>query len=90
MTAVKESQCRIVAENRRKQDEVKENSKLSNSVKRSAHIIKQGSLYNNILSDVENLLSSTNNMEDYNGSILQATPPLPSSETLKEVSIHMD
>ena len=42
MTAVKEDQFHIVAENRRKQDELKENVKRSNSINRAACIIKQG------------------------------------------------
>ena len=36
MTTLKEDQLRIVDENRRKQDEVKENSKLSNSINRAS------------------------------------------------------
>ena len=59
MNALKEAQCRIVAKNRIKQDEEKENAKLSNYVKRVAHIIKRGSSYDNILSAVANLLSAT-------------------------------
>ena len=50
--------------------------KQSNYVKRSAHITSQGSLYVNILSYVENLLSATNTTEESIDSILQAILPL--------------
>ena len=49
MAAVKEAQCRIVADKRRKQDEVKQNLKRENSVKMEARIIKQWSSYYNTL-----------------------------------------
>ena len=62
MTAVKEAQCRIVAKNRRKQDEVKPKKNQKNYVKRSAHIIKQGRSYDIILSAVANLISFANNI----------------------------
>ena len=88
MNTVRESQCLIVNSNRRKQDEVKHNPKWENFVKRAAHIIKQGSSYDNILSAVANLLSSTNTIENSTDSILQDTPPL-SSDTLEEIFIHM-
>ena len=40
MNLVKEYQCQIVAKNREKKDEVKQNVNRSNSVKRAARIIK--------------------------------------------------
>ena len=88
MTTVKEVQCRIVAENRIKQDEVKENSQQSNSVKRAACIIKQGGSYDNIISAVANLLSATNTTVEFTDSILQSILPL-SYDTLKCDFIHM-
>ena len=42
MAAVKEAQCRIVADNRKKQEEVKENAERSNYVKRESRMIMQG------------------------------------------------
>ena len=51
-------------------------------------IIKRGSLYDNILSAVANLLSATKTTEDSNDSILQAIYPL-SSDTLKGAFINM-
>ena len=89
MTAVKEAQCHIVAKNRRKQDEVKENLKWSNSVKRATRIIKQVISYDNILSAVAKLLSATNTTEDSAGSILHAIIPL-SSDNLNKDFIYMD
>ena len=49
ITSENEAQCRIVAENRRKQYEVKQNAKRSNYVRSSARIIKRGGSYKNIL-----------------------------------------
>ena len=66
--------------NRRKQDEVKENVKRSNSINSSAHIIKQGRSYGNILSVLSNL--------DSTDSILKYILPL-SSDILKEDFILM-
>ena len=63
MTTVKEAQFHIKAENRRKQDKVKENVKHSNSVKRAAHIIKRGRLYDHILYAVAKILSVTKTTE---------------------------
>ena len=88
MFTVKESQCHIMADNRRKQDKVKENVKRSNSVKRAAHIIKRGSLYYNNLYTVANLLSTTNTTEEPTESILQDILSL-SYETLKDAFVHM-
>ena len=88
MTSVKEAQCRIVAENRRKQDEVKEDVKGPNSVKRSARIINRGISYDNILSAVTNFLGSANTTEDSTDSILQATHHL-SFDTPKDTFIYM-
>ena len=88
MTSVKEAHCSILAENIRKQDDVKENAKQSNSVKRSARIIKRGISCDNILSAVANILSDTNTTEEFTDSILQATPPI-TSDTLKDDFIHM-
>ena len=86
MNPLKEYQCRIVAENRRKQYEVKENTKWSIFVKRAACIIKKGRSYDNILSSVAKLDTTHPN--------LQATPPNPPlpalySETLNDAFIHM-
>ena len=78
-----------MAKNRRKQDEVKENTKISNSVKRAAHIIKRGSSYDNILSAISNLLSVTNTTDESTESIIQATPPPLSYDTPNETFIHM-
>ena len=71
-----------------KQDEVKENAKRSNSVKRVDRIIKRGISYYNILPTVVHLLNSTNNTEESTDSILQAIIYL-SSKTLNEALIHM-
>ena len=57
--------------------------KRSNSVKRAARIIKQGSSYDNIISTVSNLLSSTKKTEDSTDYILQATPSI-SPDTLND------
>ena len=54
----------------------------------TAHIIKRGSLYDNILSALVNLLSATNTTEDSTESILQYIFPL-SYDTLEEAFIHM-
>ena len=80
VTSLKEAQCRIVAENRIKQYEVKENMKQYNSVKRAARIINRGISHDNIISAVAKL--------DSNDSILQAILPI-SSDTLNEAFIHM-
>ena len=80
MALVKEAQCRIVAENRIKQYEVKENMKQYNSVKRAARIINRGISHDNIISAVAKL--------DSNDPILQAILPI-SSDTLNEAFIHM-
>ena len=66
ITSVKESHFRIVDKNRRNHDEVKENSKQSNSLKRTAHIIKRGRLYDNNLYTVANILSDTKTTEESN------------------------
>ena len=58
MKKVRESQFQIVAKNRIKQDDAKENVKWSNSVKNVSHIVKRGILYDNILYAVPNLLSA--------------------------------
>ena len=77
-------------ENNRKQDEVKENVKLSNYVKRDVRIINWGIPHDNIFSTVDNLLSDTNTTEDSTDSILQYTPPPPPYyDILKEAFIHM-
>ena len=76
-------------ENMIKQDEVKENTKRSNSIKREAQITDKGISYDNILSDLADLLSATKITEDSTDSILQATPTPLSSDTLKEAFIHM-
>ena len=88
MTVVKEARCRIVYKNRRKQDKVNENSKQSNYVKISSRIIKWGSLYDNIIFAVSNLLGANNNTEDSTDYIFQAILPV-SSDTLKDAFIHM-
>ena len=88
MNTLKEDQLRIVDENRRKQDKVKENSKRYNSIKRVSCIIKQGSSYDNIIYNVVNLLSSSKTTEEYTDSILKAILNL-SSDTLKDAFIHM-
>ena len=88
MTTLKEDQLRIVDENRRKQDKVKENSKLSNSINMAYWIIKQGSSYDNILYTVVNLLSSRKTTEDSTESILKYILNL-SSDTLKDDFILM-
>ena len=62
MNGLKEAQFRIVVENSRKQDEVKQNRIQANFIKRAAFVIKWGVSYNNILSSVANLLSVTNTM----------------------------
>ena len=62
--------------------------KRENSVKREARIIKRGSSYNNIISDVSNPLSVIKTMEEYTDSILQDILHL-SSDTLKNAFIHM-
>ena len=54
----------------------------------TAHIIKRGSLYDNILSALVNLLSATNTTEDSTESIFQYILPL-SSDTLEEAFILM-
>ena len=78
----------ILVRNSIKQDEVKENAKRSNSVKRVDRIIKRGISYYNILPTVVHLLNSTNNTEESTDSILQAIIYL-SSKTLNEALIHM-
>ena len=75
MITVKEDQCHIVDEDRRKQDEAKENEKRSNSVKIPACIFKRGRLYDNIISAAENLLSANKTTEESTDCILQDTPP---------------
>ena len=77
-----------MANNIRKQDDVKENAKQSNFVKRSARIIKRGISCDNILSAVANILSAKNTTEEFTDSILQAIPPI-TSDTLKDDFIHM-
>ena len=88
MTVVREDQWRIVDDNSRKQDEVKQNAIHSNSIKRDDGIIKQGSSYDNILSTVTNILSVTKTTEKPTNSILQAITPL-SSYTLKYFFFHL-
>ena len=63
--------------------------KWSNYFKRAARIIKRGSLYDNIISAVANLLSDTKTTEYSTDSILQSILTL-SSDTIKESFIHMD
>ena len=87
MTAVKESQYRIVAKNRREQYEVK-NTIRSDYIKRVACIIKWGSSYDNILYAVANLLIITKTTENSAEYTLQAIIPL-SYDTLKDYFSHM-
>ena len=87
MTAVKEAQCCFLNNNKRKQDEVKK-CKISYYVKRSSRIINLGRSYDNIIPDVENLLSATSTTEDFFDSILKYILPL-SSDTIKYAFIYM-
>ena len=77
-----------MAENRIKQDEVKQNVIRANYVKRAARIIKWGSAYYNILSTVENLRSATNNMDYSTESVIQYIIPL-SYDTFKDSLFHL-
>ena len=77
-----------MAKNRRKQYEVKQNTIQANSVKRLAHIIKQGISYDNILLALANRLSVTKTTEDSTESILEYIIPL-SSYTLKYAFTHV-
>ena len=70
MNAVKESQCRIVDKNRKKQNEEKDIMVQEKNFKRAARIIKQGRSFDNIPSTLANLLSVTKSMEESNKCIL--------------------
>ena len=71
-----------MASNRRKQDEVKQNAIWTNSVKREAHIIKLGRLFDDLLSIVSKILSATMTTDNSTVSVLQDIKPL-SFDTLK-------
>ena len=66
-----EDQCRIVAENWKKQDEEKQNALRVNSVKMEAHITKQDISFEEIFPTVENFWSDTKTTEDSNDFDLQ-------------------
>ena len=88
MTSLMEDQCRIVAENWKKQDEVKQNALRVNSVKMEAHITKQEISFEEILPTVENFWSDTKTTEDSNDFDLQIILSL-SSDTLKYALFHL-
>ena len=71
MNSIMGDHCHIVAENQRKQYEVKQNLIRANSVKRAACIIKRGRYYDGILSTVATSLVSP---------IPRTTPLNPSSK----------
>ena len=88
MTTVKEDQCLTVTKNRREQNQVIKKEKRSNFAKRAAHIINRIVSYDNNISAVANLLSSTNTTYEYTDFILQAILSLY-YDTLKDDFIHM-
>ena len=88
MTSVKEDQFRILADNRRKQDEVKQNALQANSIKNSSRIIKQGILFHKILSTVARIYSVTDTTDESTESALQDITPL-SFDNLKDAFLHL-
>ena len=63
MNLVLESQCCIVAENRRKQDEVKQNEVRVDYIKNQSQITKKGISFEKILPIVANIWSNTDTTE---------------------------
>ena len=76
------NQWHIVAKNRRKQDEVKQNSVRVHSVKKAPHTIKRGISFENIIYTVANLQGYTKTMKEYTESSIQGILYL-FSDTLK-------